>query len=68
MWSEELFAETTRRKLSSVYCLSAIRQTSGFRTASDEVANSVPIDILADKMSRIFSEHPEQIASIKTVE
>ena len=38
-----------------MYRLSAIRQISGFRTASDEAvlvsAKTMPIDILADKLS-----------------
>ena len=66
---------TTRRILSSVYRLSAIRRISGFRTVSDEavlvLAKTIPIDILADEMRRIYLrrlEHPGRIAAIKAEE
>ena len=52
--------------------LSAIRQISGFRTVSDEavlvLAETIPIDILANEMGRIYFRRLEcskQIASIK---
>ena len=65
-----LMVGTTWRKLSSVYCLSAFRQISGFRTVSDEtvLVLTIPIDILADDMRWIYFlclEYPEQIAAIK---
>ena len=63
---------TTKRKLSSVYRQSAIRQISGFRTVSDEavliLAKTITIDILANEMRRIYFhrlEYPEQIAALK---
>ena len=58
IWLEALSVGTTRRILSSVYRLSAIRRVSGFRTVSDEavlvLAKAIPIDILADEMRRIY--------------
>ena len=58
-----------------MYRLSAIRQISVFRTVSDEavlvLAKTIPIDILADEMRRIYFrrlEYPEQIAAIKAEE
>ena len=45
---------TTRRILSSVYRLSAIRRVSGLRTVSDEAVLILPIEILADEMRRIY--------------
>ena len=66
---------TTRRILSSVYRLSAIRRVSGFRTVSDEavlvLAKAIPIDILADEMRTIYFhrlEYPGQLAAIKAEE
>ena len=65
--------ETTRRILSSVYLLSTIRRISDFRTMSHEAvlvfAKTIPIDILADEMKRIYFchlEYPGQVAAIKT--
>ena len=47
----------TRRILPSVYRLNKIRRIRGFRTVSNEaaliLAEIIPIDILADEMSRI---------------
>lgn len=40
-----------RRKLSSVYCLSAIKVIRGFRAVFVTV---IPIDILADELSRTY--------------
>lgn len=59
VWARALATKETRRKLSSVYRLCALRTISGFRTISDEaafvVAGMVPIDILADEMLRIYN-------------
>ena len=74
IWSEALSLGTTRRILSSVYCLSAIRLISGFsiQTVFDEavlvLAKTIPIDILADEMRRTYFrrlDYPGQIAAIK---
>ena len=50
--SEAISMVTTRRTLSSVYHLNAIKRISGFRTLSDEaileLRKIIPIDILAD--------------------
>ena len=69
---DENLSVEEKRKLSSVYCLSAIRQISGFRTVSDEavrvLAKTVPVDILADQMRLIHFrrfECPGQTATIK---
>ena len=66
---------TRRGILSSLYCLIAIRQISGFRIASDEallvLVKTIPIDILADEMRKIYFRHleyPAQIAAIKAEE
>ena len=65
----------TRRILSSVYRLCAIRRVSGFRTVSDKavlvLAKTIPIDILADEIRRIYFrclEYPGQLAAIKVEE
>ena len=67
-----IISKITRSKLSTVYRLRAIRQINGFRTVSDEVvlvlAKTIPIDILANEMKRIFFsrlDNPGQIAAIK---
>lgn len=58
IWANVLNIETTRKKISSVYRLSAIRTIRGYRTISTEaayvLAGMIPIDILADEMARIY--------------
>ena len=58
-----------------MYRLNAIRQISGFGTVSDKAvlvfATTIPIDILADEMRRIYFgrlEHPRQTVAIKAEE
>ena len=59
----------TRRILSLVYRLSAIRQISGFKTVLDEAvmvsAKSIPIDILDDEIYFRQLKYPEQMADLK---
>ena len=45
IWSEALSVGTTRRILSSVYRLSAIRRVSGFRAVSDDAVLVLPLPI-----------------------
>ena len=66
---------TTRSKLSSVYRLSAFRQTSGLMAVSDEavlvLAKTKPIIILANEMRQIHFrrlERPRQAEAIKEEE
>lgn len=58
IWAHVLSNQQTRRKISSVYRLSAIRTIRGYRTISTEaaylLAGMIPIDILADEMARIY--------------
>ena len=75
IWPEALSVWTTRRILSSVYRLNAIRRINGFRTVSDEavlvLAKAMPIDILADEMRRIYIrrlECPERMGTIRVEE
>lgn len=75
IWSRALAEEKTRRNLSTVHRLGAIRVVCGFRTISDEaalvLAGTLPIDILADEMRRTYFrrlENPDQSAIIKTEE
>lgn len=58
IWAHVLSIQTTLRKISSVYRLSAIRTIRGYRTISTDaaylLAGMIPIDILADEMARIY--------------
>lgn len=58
IWSNAVRVQETRRKLSSVYRLTALRTICGFRTISEDaayvLAGMIPIDILADEMTRIY--------------
>ena len=72
VWWETLTVGTPKRKLSSVYNLIAVRQISGFSKVSDEallvLVQTIPVDILADKMRGVFFrclEYPRQTAAIK---
>lgn len=60
VWAHALNIQETRRKLSSVYRLSALRTIRGYRTISGEaafiIAGMIPIDILADEMARIYQK------------
>lgn len=59
IWACSLATKVTRRKLTATYRLTALRTISGFRTISDEaafvLAGMIPIDLLADEMSRIYN-------------
>ena len=75
IWSKAFCVGTTRRKVSSAYSLSAIRQICGFITVSDEarlvLVKTIPIDILMDDMKRTYFPrlaYPEQAETIKTEE
>lgn len=58
IWADALNIQETRRHLSQVYRLSALRTIRGYRTISGEaaylLAGMIPIDILADEMARIY--------------
>ena len=72
IWTEALSVGTTRRKLSSMYCLSVIIQIIGFRTVSDETVLVLPktilIDILADEMGTNIGEYPRQTTAATKAE
>ena len=75
IWSEVLSVGTTRRILSSVYRLSAIRQISGFRTVSDEavlvLAKTIARNTSVDEMKWIYLsrlEYLRQTTAIKSDE
>jgi hypothetical protein len=57
IWATAITIKETRRKLRSVYRLSALRTIRGYRTVSDDaacvIADMMPIDIIADEMLRI---------------
>lgn len=77
VWAGVLKAQEARRRLTRPYRIAALRAISGFRTISDEaafvLAGMIPIDILADEMSRIYDRRtggvsPTSIKEIKNEE
>lgn len=58
IWSKAVIVQETKKKLSSVYRLTALRTISGYRTISEDaayvIAGMIPIDILAEEMTRIY--------------
>ena len=58
IWAGALLTQETRRKVTSVYRLSALRVASAYRTVSKEasavIADLLPIDLLADERRRLY--------------
>lgn len=71
VWADALMIKTTKRKLTSIYRLSALRTISGFCTISDEaacvIAGMVPIDILVDEMRRVYDRTHETPANRRVI-
>lgn len=63
IFEKALTRKETKKKLTSVYRLSALRVISGYRTISDEaafvIAGMIPIDILANEATRIYKKRKQ---------
>lgn len=71
VWAHATRIQGARRKLASVYRLSALRVISGYRTISEEaalvIAGMIPMDILADEMARIYNRKLPDERAMKAV-
>lgn len=71
VWAHVMMTQATRRKFTRVQRLSALRVISGFRTISEEaalvIAGMLPIDIMADEMTRIYGRRTRDRQALKAI-
>lgn len=67
IWADALEVQETRRKVASIYRLSALRVTSAFRTVSDDaacvIARMLPIQVLADERRALYQRRRSSTSS-----
>ncbi|XP_046681618.1 uncharacterized protein LOC124368376 [Homalodisca vitripennis] len=58
IWADALEVQETRRKVASIYRLSALRVSSAFRTVSEEaacvIAGMLPVRVLAEERRALY--------------
>lgn len=64
VWAESLRNQETRRKVASVYRVSALRVTCAFRTVSEDaaqvIAGMLPIQLLADERKYLYHQKKKE--------